>query len=80
MKNQKMNILINAYPKIIKNLILIIISIYNNQKLKNILKSKLIFMKKINFIKHLSLSKINIILEIIKYIKKISIINLINPF
>ncbi|XBT18719.1 MAG: SufE family protein [Candidatus Shikimatogenerans sp. Tcar] len=78
-KNQKMKILINANSIIIKNLILILINIYNNQKLKNILKSKLTFIKKIKFDKYISLLRQNSLLEIIKYIKKISLINLKNP-
>ncbi|WXB47284.1 MAG: SufE family protein [Candidatus Shikimatogenerans sp. Tmey] len=79
-KKQKMKILINANSLIIKNLALIIVNIYNKQKLKNILKSKLNFIKKINFKKKISLLKQNNILKIIKIIKKKSILFLNNPF
>ncbi|XCC45328.1 MAG: hypothetical protein ABUS76_00135 [Candidatus Shikimatogenerans sp. Ttur] len=73
-----MKILSNSNTLITKNLILIISIIYNNQKLKNILKSKLNFLKNIKIKKYNK--EINNLLKIIKYIKKICIINLKNPF
>lgn len=70
----------NSNSLITINLAIILCKIYNNQNLKNILKSKLKFMKKIQFNKYLSPIRYNSIYEIIKFIKRKSLIKLKNPF
>ncbi|XBT18403.1 MAG: SufE family protein [Candidatus Shikimatogenerans sp. Tduv] len=79
-KNKKVKIFSNSNSIIIKNLSIILCKIYNNQKIKNILKSKLKFIKKIKFNKYLSPLRFNSILEMIKFIKKKILINMNTPF